>query len=354
MTMATGVNGAMQSQLPLCWVVVLCLAAVAGWRALQEQLPGGRRSRLVLAGSGPPVRGPGPGLEAARPGRLRLSEVLTPELLALPVGLAAGQATASPVPVLAAALAVLPLRRWRLHRRLAAEARQRAAAVVELCAGLARELRGGATPERALHLVTARLATDPDGRRRLGEEPVARLAAGRYGADVPAAFHLLAELPGGSGAAAIAACWRVAADSGAGLAAALDRVAEALRGERALAEEIAGELAGPRATIAVLAALPAAGLLLGAALGARPLAVLLHTTAGLGCLAAGALLEGLGVFWTARIVRSAARGALEAPRGRGEPRRTPDGALPALRASERGGGLSRLRARALGAGAGVG
>ncbi|MFJ9456629.1 type II secretion system F family protein [Kitasatospora sp. NPDC101447] len=272
-----------------------------------------------------------------------------PELLALPVGLAAGQATASPVPVLAAALAVLPLRRWRLRRRLAAEARQRAAAVVELCAGLAGELRGGATPERALHVVTGRLAGDPAGRRRLGEEPVARLAAGRYGGDVPAAFHLLAELPGGSGAAALAACWRVAADSGAGLAAALDRVAEALRGEQALAEEIAGELAGPRTTIAVLAALPGAGLFLGAALGADPLAVLLHTPVGLGCLVAGAVLEGLGVLWTARIVRSAARGALEAPPGRGGPRRAPAGPPSASRPGGRSCGLSRLRERALGA-----
>ncbi|MFJ8625972.1 type II secretion system F family protein [Kitasatospora sp. NPDC093550] len=339
-----------QGRFDLCWAVVLCLATLAGWRTLQGWLPGGRRSGLVLAGIGPPARLPDPG-PAVR-GRSRLSEVLGPELLSLPVGLAAGQAAASPVPVLAAALAVLPLRRWRLRRRLAARAGRRAAAVVELCAGLAGELRGGATPEQALHLVTTRIAADPDGRRGLGEEPLARLAAGRYGGDVPAAFHLLAELPGGSGAAAIAACWRVAADSGAGLAAALDRVAEALRGERALAEEIAGELAGPRTTIAVLAALPGAGLLLGAALGARPVAVLLHTPAGLGCLVAGALLEGLGVLWTASIVRSAARGALEAPRGRGEPRRAPGGPPRAPRTGERICGLSRRRA--LGAGTGAG
>ncbi|MER7751147.1 type II secretion system F family protein [Kitasatospora sp. NPDC097643] len=244
-----------------------------------------------------------------------------PELLLLPAGLAVGWATASPVPVLVGALAVLPLRSWRQRRWLAARSRQRAAAVIELCAALAGELRGGATPEQALHLVTARLAADRDGLRRLGEEPVARLAAGRYGGDVPAAFQLLAELPGGSGAVAIAACWRVASDGGSGLAVALDRVAEALRAERALAEEIAGELAGPRATVAVLAALPVAGLLLGSALGARPVDVLLHTPAGLGCLVAGAVLEGAGVLWTTRIVRTAARGGLAAePRPAGHER----------------------------------
>ncbi|MEU3569481.1 type II secretion system F family protein [Kitasatospora sp. NPDC036755] len=340
-----------QSQLALCWTVVLCLAAAAAWRAVQEQLPGGRRSRLVLAGSGPPVRGPGPEATARVGGRL--PEFLAPELLLLPVGLAAGQATASPVPALAAALAVLPLRGWRLRRRLAAEARRRASAVVELCVGLAGELRGGATPEQALHLVTVRLAADPEGLRGLGEESVARLAAGRYGADVPAALHLLAERPGGGGAAAIAACWRVSADSGSGLADALERVAEALRGERVLAEEIAGELAGPRATIAVLAALPGIGLLLGAALGARPSEILLHTPTGLGCLLAGAFLEGLGVLWTARIVRVAAHGALETLPGRSGRRRASGRAATALRPGERVRGPRRLRARLPGVGAGV-
>ncbi|MGA5818544.1 type II secretion system F family protein [Kitasatospora sp. NPDC094028] len=344
-----------QSQIAFCWTMALCLAAVLGWRAVQDQLPGGRRARLVLAGTGPPASaaglesgsaqpaGPDSGSEAFARARLRIAAAVVPELLLLPAGLAAWWATASPVPALVAALAVLPLRRWRLRRRLAAEAGRRATAVVELCAALAGELRSGATPEQALHLVTARLSTDPQALRRLGEEPVARLAAGRYGGDVPGAFHLLAELPGGSGAAAIAACWRVASDGGSGLAAALDRVAEALRGERALAEEIAGELAGPRATIAVLAVLPAAGLLLGAALGARPLDVLLHTPAGLACLAVGTALEGLGVFWTARIVRAAARGGLEAPRGPGG--RGAGGVSARARPSGRGGGIPRVRAR---------
>ncbi|MFC5890496.1 hypothetical protein RMN57_18620 [Kitasatospora sp. CM 4170] len=231
----------------------------------------------------------------------------------MPGGLAAAWATGSPVPVLAAALAFVPLRRRRQRRATEEEARRRAAAVVDLCAGLAGELRGGATPEQALHLATTRLAADREALHRIGAEPVARLAAGWYGGDVPLAFHLLAELPGGSGATAIAACWRVTADGGSGLATALDGVAEALRAEQVLAEEITAELAAPRTTVAVLAALPIAGLLLGAALGAGPLVVLLHTPAGLACLLGGAVLEGLGLVWTARIVRAASRGAMEAP-----------------------------------------
>ncbi|MFB7614769.1 type II secretion system F family protein [Kitasatospora sp. NPDC056181] len=310
-----------KDQLALCWVAVLFAVALAGWCALERAASGARRRTLLPAGDG--VGGDGGSGEsggrrwpvAAGPGwwPLRRPGRPAPELLLVPVGLAAGASTGSPVPVLAAALAFLPLRRWRQRRRVAAEARRRAAAIIDLCAGLAGELRSGSTPEQALHVVTTRIAADREVLRRIGEEPVARLAAGRYGGDVPLAFQLLAELPGGSGATAIAACWRVTADGGSGLAAGLDGVAEALRGEQALAEEITAELAAPRTTIAVLAALPVVGLLLGVALGARPVAVLLHTPAGLACLAGGAALEGLGLAWTARIVRAAARGALEEP-----------------------------------------
>ena len=55
----------------------------------------------------------------------------------------------------------------------------------------------------------------------------------------------------------------------------------------------------------MLAGLPALGLLLGAALGADPLHVLLHTGPGLGCLLIGGLLEGAGLWWALRIVRGA-------------------------------------------------
>ncbi|CAM5487353.1 Type II secretion system protein GspF domain-containing protein OS=Streptomyces tendae OX=1932 GN=F3L20_01515 PE=4 SV=1 [Streptomyces tendae] len=55
----------------------------------------------------------------------------------------------------------------------------------------------------------------------------------------------------------------------------------------------------------MLAGLPVLGLLLGVALGSDPLRVLLHTGAGLGCLLAGGVLESVGVWWVARIVRGA-------------------------------------------------
>ncbi|KIF72596.1 hypothetical protein HY68_08750, partial [Streptomyces sp. AcH 505] len=93
-------------------------------------------------------------------------------------------------------------------------------------------------------------------------------------------------------------------DGGAGLAAGLDRLEGALRAERAQRDELRAELAGAWSTVVLLALLPMVGLAMGWALGADPLRVLLHTPAGLACLAGGAALEGVGLWWAARIVRA--------------------------------------------------
>jgi tight adherence protein B len=106
----------------------------------------------------------------------------------------------------------------------------------------------------------------------------------------------------------VAACWQVALDGGAGLAAALDRVAAALRAEADQREDLRAQLAGPRSTAVLLALLPVFGLVLGTGLGAHPSEVLLHTPAGLCCLLAGTALEWAGLAWTARIIRAAEGG----------------------------------------------
>lgn len=107
---------------------------------------------------------------------------------------------------------------------------------------------------------------------------------------------------------ALAACWTVCARSGAGLAAAVDRLEEGLRAEQAQRRALDAELAGPRATAALLAVLPLVGLLLAAALGADPLRVLLHTPLGLLCLVTGLALDAAGVLWTRRLAARAAAG----------------------------------------------
>ncbi|MZE52055.1 hypothetical protein GTY86_12245, partial [Streptomyces sp. SID5770] len=132
-------------------------------------------------------------------------------------------------------------------------------------------------------------------------------AAARFGGDVPEALLRASRQDGADGLAGMAACWQVAVDGGAGLAAGLDRLEASLRGHHEQRERLRAELAGAWATVTVLALLPAAGLALGAALGADPLRVLLHTPAGLGCLAVGGALEAAGLWWAARIVRGGER-----------------------------------------------
>jgi tight adherence protein B len=55
----------------------------------------------------------------------------------------------------------------------------------------------------------------------------------------------------------------------------------------------------------LLAVLPLLGIGLGAAMGARPLQVLLGTEKGQVAMLVGAGLDALGLLWTARIVKAA-------------------------------------------------
>lgn len=125
------------------------------------------------------------------------------------------------------------------------------------------------------------------------------------GAEVTVALREAARQPGAEGLRRVLACWEVAAGAGAGLGLALDQVADGLRREDALRRQVAAELAAPRATARVLAVLPVVGVALGASVGADPLFVLLRTSSGQGCLAAGTALSALGLVWVERIAASA-------------------------------------------------
>lgn len=174
------------------------------------------------------------------------------------------------------------------------------AAVATLCATLAVELRAGRTPLEALTRAGDEAPAGPAATVLAG--PV---AAARSHGDLVGALLSAAEIEGAAALRRLAACWRVSESSGAGLALAVDRVADGLRAEETQRREVAAELAAPRATARLLAVLPLAGLLLGAGIGAHPLAVLLHTPYGLACLVLGAALDVAGLAWTARIARSA-------------------------------------------------
>jgi tight adherence protein B len=173
----------------------------------------------------------------------------------------------SVVPLFLGAAGMPLLRRVRRADEARRARERRGEAVIALCGALSGEVRAGRQPGEALR----RAAHDSGG---LGEAQAVVLAAARFGGDVPGALTDAARQPGADGLVGLAACWRVAVDRGAGLAAGLDR-------------------------------LPVLGLLLGTALGADPLHVLLHSGPGLGCLLVGGVLEAVGLWWALRIVRGA-------------------------------------------------
>ncbi|MEU6088305.1 type II secretion system F family protein [Streptomyces sp. NPDC047085] len=272
-----------------------CLGA-AVW-LLGGRRCGVRRARLLLAGGGVVATGP-PSWEQVLEELRRMRGRLGAEWWSLAAGLLLGLLGASVIPVAAGAAGVPLLRRMRLARQARSARERRADAVIALCGALAGEVRAGRQPGEAL----LRAARDSGG---LGEAQGAVVAAARFGGDVPGALAMAARQPGAEGLLGLAACWRVAVDQGAGLADGLDRLDGALRAERDQRADLRAQLSGARATALLLAALPALGLLLGSAMGADPLRVLLHSGAGLGCLVVGAVFEGAGMWWSARIVRGA-------------------------------------------------
>ncbi|WP_189936392.1 type II secretion system F family protein [Streptomyces sulfonofaciens] len=273
-------------------------AAVRRLRVLRHGAPGSQRP-----GRHHPEDGGGGGDQGGPATRaVALARVAArPETWCVVVGACGAGLGHSVLPLLLGVGALPVARRARRAREARRDRDRRATAVIALCGALAGEVRAGRHPGEAL-LTSTR---DTDG---LPAARTAVLAAARFGGDVPRALAGAAREPGAEGLIGLAACWRVAVDSGAGLAAGLDRLEAALRAEESRRAELRAQLAGPRSTAVLLAVLPVLGLLLGSALGADPLRVLLHTGAGLGCLAVGGLLEGSGLWWALRIVRNGAGG----------------------------------------------
>lgn len=283
------------------YAAMLC-AAAAAW-LVSGQWHGARRARLMCAGGGP-AAAPGVPLPLWLRGwtagvRDRFAGPFLRAWWCLPGGAVLALLGKSWLPLCAGVAAIPLARRWLARRDRVRAARLRERAVVELCAELAGELRAGSQPDRAM------LSAAGPAARELDDKGAAVLAAARYGGDVPEALRETARLPGAEGLLGVAACWQVAVQEGAGLAEGLDRVGRALRAQLDQREELRAQLAGPRSTAQMLALLPAVGLLLGGAMGADPMGVLLHSPAGLVCLAVGALLEWAGLAWVARLMRGA-------------------------------------------------
>lgn len=200
-----------------------------------------------------------------------------------------------------------PGSRGRWHHRTAgiagrigvgpASRRRRAAQrmhVVRALATLAAELEAGQPPREAL-------------RRAAGDPPAWPRALSCLRLDGDVAEALEADADGRPVLAHLAACWRVAADAGTGLAPAVVRLAESARTAEDARVDLEGQLAGPRATARLLALLPAVGIGFGFLLGSDPLGWLITQPLGRICLAVGVLLTAAGAWWTGRIAASVER-----------------------------------------------
>ncbi len=160
--------------------------------------------------------------------------------------------------------------------------------MIQALGALAAELEAGQPPGAALG--------------RSGGQPSVwpvTLAAVQMAGDVTAALAVDARENGVL--RQLAACWQVGADTGAGLAVSVGRIAATARAAEDVRVDLEGQLAGPRATARMLALLPLVGIGFGMMLGSDPLAWLLGTTVGRLCLIVGLLLTVTGAFWTGRI-----------------------------------------------------
>lgn len=163
------------------------------------------------------------------------------------------------------------------------------------------ELDVGSRPEPAL-LAAASVA----GAHQSAFEAGAR--AVRDGTDIVAAMSGGGTSRPAPELALIAQAWALAEVTGAPLADVLGRVDDDVQARRAQVRAVASALAGPRSSAALLAALPVLGVVLGTAMGGRPLAVLFASAGGQWLLCAGVMLDVAGLLWTSRLVSSAERG----------------------------------------------
>jgi tight adherence protein B len=237
----------------------LVLAAVA----VTWPRPGRRaRRRRLLAPAEPRRRIPMPGL----PGRLRAPGRLPVALLvaaAATLAAALGGVVAGVVAGVYAALAA----RTAIRRGAERARTTRRSELLDLLGSAAADLRAGLPADTAL-------------------------AGFRASSDDPLLSRVQAAI--------------VLADrTGAPLADVLERIeADARSADRARLAS-AAQAAGSRATAWLLAGLPAAGIALGYAIGADPLAVLLYTPTGAACALGALVLQLGGLGLAGRITRSA-------------------------------------------------
>jgi tight adherence protein B len=187
------------------------------------------------------------------------------------------------------------------RRRAATLARARAGDATTLAYALAAELRVGRPPGVALAAVAPQLHV-------LTENVAAAGRAVSRGADLATELDHLVAASSCDRLRPLAAALATTAGAGVAVADMLDRIGAAFDADDETETELAAAAAGPKSTVAVLICLPVFGLVIGSAIGASPVHVLLHDRVGPALVAAAGLLDAAGWWWVRTMLRRALRG----------------------------------------------
>lgn len=191
-----------------------------------------------------------------------------------------------------------------------------AAAAAFVLVRCARVLAGDRAGEQArielLAAVTALSGEYAAGATVAGAFGAAAPGAGRHAVALASASALASQgltvstaLTGEPMLAPLAVACAAAHRSGSSLTDVLAGVAADVAADRDTRRAVQASLTGPRTSAVLLAGLPVIGLSMGAAMGAHPARVLLHTALGLAALTAGVALEVVGLVWTMVLTRRA-------------------------------------------------
>ena len=197
--------------------------------------------------------------------------------------------------VVAVVIALGTVLRLTMSHTQARSARLARRSVTDACTTLASQVRVG-------RVATEALMTAADDCPILMQARAAHLLGG----DVLSVWRTQSHARGCGGLAELARAWQISTQTGAPMAAALERVVDGMTTEDAVRAVVAGELAGPRATGKIMAVLPVLGLAMGYALGGDPVGFLLEGVLGWSCLVGGVALASAGVLWVESLAQRAA------------------------------------------------